>query len=161
MFVPAAVLPWPVWWAVPIGVTLCVVAGWRPSTWGVAAMLLILAWPRAAGAFIYGNTDMWAMAGVAAGRRWGWPALFVALKPTFAPLALLGIHQRSWWVAAAAMVALVVMTLPMWRDHLTTMRNLRAGLDYTFASLPLLSVPAVGWWAGSNSSSVPPVVRDP
>jgi hypothetical protein len=150
LFVPAAILPWPFWWIVPIGVTLYVVAGLRPSALGVAGMLLLLAWPRAMGAFLFGNTDMWVMAGVAGGLRWGWPALLVSLKPTFAPLALLGIRRRSWWLAAVAMTVFVVATLPMWRDYATAMFNIRASPDYSLGSLPLILVPLVAWWTSHS-----------
>ncbi len=145
LFVPFVWLPAILWWAVPIAVTVYVIAGWRPRMWAVAAMLLLLIWPRANAAFLFGNTDMWAMAGVAAGLRWGWPAILLTLKPTFAPFALVGIRHRSWWVAAAVLLVVAIVTFPMWRDYVTAMSNLRASLDYSLGSLPLLFVPIVGW----------------
>jgi hypothetical protein len=145
LFVPAAVLPWPVWWIVPIGGTAYVIAGWRPSAWGVAGMILLLSWPRANGAFLFGNTDIWAMAAVAAGLRWGWPAVFLLIKPTFAPFALVGIRQRSWWVALAGMAVFGLLTLPLWLDYLSAMTNIRAPSDYSLGSVPLLLVPVVAW----------------
>jgi hypothetical protein len=145
LFVPAAVLPAPLWWIVPIGVTVYVVAGWRPSAWGVAGMLLLLSWPRANGAFLFGNTDMWAMAGVAAGLRWGWPAVFLLIKPTFAPFALVGIRHRSWWLVLAGMAVFGLLTLPLWLDYLTAMTNIRVPSDYSLGSIPLLLVPVVAW----------------
>ena len=74
LFVPFAVAPWWLWWVVPIAITGYVIWRWRPAWWGVAAMLTLLCWPRAHAAFPYGNTDMWAMAGVAAALMWGWPS---------------------------------------------------------------------------------------
>ena len=75
LFVPFAVAPWWLWWVVPIAITGYVIWRWRPAWWGVAAMLTLLCWPRAHAAFPYGNTDMWAMAGVAAALMWGWPSI--------------------------------------------------------------------------------------
>lgn len=145
LFVPAAILPAPLWWAVPLGVTGYVIAGWRPGMVAIAGMLLLLAWPRATGAIVFGNTDMWAMAAVAAGLRWGWPALAVTLKPTLAPFALVGIRRRSWWIAAALGVAIAALTWPLWLDYVTAMRHLRADPGYSLGSIPILLVPIVGW----------------
>lgn len=143
LFVPFAVLPAVLWWAVPLAVTGYTIASWRPGPWAIAGMLLLLAWPRAFSAFLYGNTDMWMMAGVAAGLRWGWPAALVTLKPTLAPFALVGIRHRSWWVAVAVGVVFVALTFPLWLDYVTAMRNLRADIGYSLGSIPLLLVPVV------------------
>lgn len=143
LFVPAAVAPWPLWWAIPLAVTAWCIHDWHPAPWGIVAMLLLLCWPRAHAAFLFGNTDMWAMAGVAAGLRFGWPAVLLLLKPTFAPFALAGIRHRSWWLALAGMAAFGLLTLPLWLDYVTAMRNLSAAPDYSLGSLPLLLVPVV------------------
>ena len=66
LFVPFAVAAIVLWWVVPIAITGYAIWRWRPAWWGVAAMLALLCWPRAHAAFLFGNTDMWAMAGVAA-----------------------------------------------------------------------------------------------
>ena len=77
-----------------------------PAPWAWVAMLVLLMWPRANAAFLFGNTDMWMAAGVAAGLIWGWPALILTLKPTLLPFALLGANRRAWW--AGSVVLLVV-----------------------------------------------------
>lgn len=145
LFVPFAVLPAILWWAIPLAVAGYALHRWRPSVLGVAAMLLLLCWPRAHAAFLFGNTDMWAMAGVAAGLLWGWPAVLLTLKPTFAPLALVGIRHRSWWLASAGMGLFALATLPLWLGYLSAMTNLRASGDYSLGSLPLSAVPLVAW----------------
>ena len=153
LFVPAAYVP-VLWWAVPVTIIGVVLWRLRPSAVGVVVMLGLLAWPRAIGAFLFGNTDMWVAAGVAAGLVWGWPALLVLLKPTFAPLALIGVRHRSWWVGAALAFVFVVLSLPMWMDcFLTTLRNMR-GLDITYSlgSLPLVLIPVVAWLSRSRSA---------
>lgn len=141
LFVPFVYLPAILWWAVPVGVTLWAVG--RPSAVGLTLALLLLCWPRAHAAFLFGNTDMWVMAGVAAGMRLGWPAVLVTLKPTLVPFALVGIRHRSWWMAMALLAASVVLTWPLWQDYIVAMTNLRADPGYSLGSIPLLLVPVV------------------
>ncbi len=123
LFVGAAVLPPIVWWIVPIGVLAYVMVRWRPGLWAVAAMLFLLAWPRAHGSFLWGNTDMWMAAGVAAGLRWGWPAMVLTIKPSLALFAIVGYRRRSFWLAALVLIAFAASTLPMWADYITVIRN--------------------------------------
>ena len=149
LFVPFAFLPAPLWWVIPIGLTLHVIRGLNPKPWAYVLMLLLLMWPRAVGAFLFGNTDMWAMAGVAAGVRWGWPAVLLLLKPTFAPFALIGIRQKRWWVALLALCAFSLLQLPLWFDYLTAMRNTTLDPWYSLGSFPLLLIPLVAWMGRS------------
>ena len=149
-FVPLAVIPdivsAVVFWTAPIAVTAFVLWKLAPSGRAWFVMLLLLAWPRAIGSFLFGNSDIWMMAAVAGGLLWGWPALAVTLKPTLGPLALVGIRRRAWWVGLAAGLAFAVLTLPMWLDYVTAVRNIR-GLDlgYSIGSLPLIIIPLVAW----------------
>lgn len=152
LFVPFAWIPALFWWLVPIAITIWIVVGWRPSLAGVAGMLLLLAWPRAHAAFLYGNTDMWVMAGVAAGLRWGWPALLVALKPTFLPLAAIGIRRRSWWLGAIALAGVAAFQLPLWLDYVQAVTNLRGSVGYSLGSIPLVIIPIVAWWTSRSRS---------
>ena len=153
LFVPAAITPPVLWWIVPMVISVDALRAWRPRWWGIAAMLLLMLWPRAHAAFIYGNTDMWAMAGIAAGLRWGWPAVFLTLKPIFAPLSLIGVRRRSWWLAAGVVVVFVVLTLPLWEQYVAAMRNLGIGSDYSLGSLPLLLVPIAARLARSRQTT--------
>ena len=41
---------------------------------------------------------------------WRWPAILLTLKPTFAPLAVIGITERRWWLTLAA---LLLLSVPM------------------------------------------------
>jgi hypothetical protein len=147
LFIGAEILPALVWWAIPVGVLLYTIASWRPGRWSVAAMLLLLAWPRAHGAFLWGNTDMWMAAGVAAGLRWGWPAVALTLKPSLVFFVVAGARRRSFWLAAIGLAAFTAWTLPMWLDYLTVMRNTRLPLEYSVRSIPLLLVPLIAWMA--------------
>jgi hypothetical protein len=113
-------------------------------------MFLLLAWPRAHGAFLWGNTDMWMAASVAAGLRWGWPALALTLKPSLALFALVGTRRRSFWLGAIVLAAFAIWTLPMWLDYFTVMRNTRLSLDYSWRSIPLLLIPLIPWLARAD-----------
>ena len=148
LFVPASIAPAVMWWAVPIGVTGYVLWRIKPSVVGWLVIVAFLAWPRAIGAYLFGNTDIWATAAIAAGLFWGWPALLLTIKPTLLPFALIGIGHRAWFVGATAIVLMVVLGLPLWADYATAMSNLRgtaAGLTYNLGSIPLLAIPIVAW----------------
>ena len=122
-------------------------------------MLLLLAWPRAIGAYLFGNTDVLAVAAVAGGLRWGWPVLLLAIKPTLLPFALVGIRHRSFWLAAAAFAAASLLMLPMWFDYLVVLRNLSIGGAYSLGSVPLLLVPVVARFGRQHdvaTSNTPP-----
>lgn len=140
IFVPLAVLPAPLaavsWWMIPV----IILAATTRRRWWI--WVVVLLWPRALGAFVYGNTDMWAAAAVAAGILLGWPAVLLIMKPAFAPLALVGITHRSWWFVAALTGLLIVITLPLWSDYARVMSTVRGvGLPYSLASFPLVIAP--------------------
>jgi hypothetical protein len=145
LFVAAAIMPWFLWWAIPAAVVLFVIAGYRPGPWAIAAMLVAMCWQKANIAWMYGSTDIWMMAGVAGGLRWGWPAAFVLLKPSLAPFALVGVRRPSWWIAAAVLAVVSLPMLPLWADYLTSMRNLRVDPAYSLHSIPLLLIPIIAW----------------
>lgn len=158
LYPPTAIFLFPLtlvpvlWWGIPLTVTLACFRAWRPSAWALAGMLVLLTWPRAHAAILFGNTDMWAMAGVAAGLRWGWPAAVLWIKPTFAPLALLGVRDRRWWLLT---LVPVILTLPLWPQYLVAVRDARIGWDYSLGSLPLLLLPVVGWLGRRTSVRQP------
>ncbi len=104
-----------------------------------------LAWPRSAGMLIVGNTDLWVMAIVAAGLRWSWPSVLVAVKPSFAPLILIGFSRRSWWLALAVLGAVAIPFGGLWAEWLAVVRHAPGGLPYSFLGLPLVLLPAVAW----------------
>ena len=150
LFVPLVFLPAVVWWLVPAGIIGYALYRWRPGPFAICGMLLLLMWPRAMGAIFHGNTDMWVAAGVAGALLWGWPAAIVALKPTFLPLALLGIRRRAWWVAAGLGVVSIIPMLGLWLDYVTAMRNLHIGWEYSLGSIPIAVLPLVGWLGRSH-----------
>ena len=104
LFAPFLVLPGFLYWAIPLGLIAWHIALARPAWWAWPVMALLLFAPRSQAIIIWGNTGMWVAAIVAVGLRHPWASPFVLLKPTFAPFALIGIRQRSWWVGLAALV---------------------------------------------------------
>jgi hypothetical protein len=115
---------------------------------------LLIVWPKTASSVLWGNTDMWAVTAVAAGLRWGWPAVFLLVKPTLAPYALVGIQSRSFWMVGLVMLALSVLMLPLWIDYFTAMRNVRIPWDYSLRSGLVLLLPIVAWLGRTRRRSV-------
>jgi len=149
LFVPFVFLPAILWWIIPLAVLAFVVWGYRPSPWAWVGIAFLIAWPRTFGAVLFGNTDMWVAAFVAGGLRWGWPAAFLIIKPTFAPLALVGIRRRSTWIVG---IVLVLLTLPMLSDYITAMRNVRFdGFAYAYVSLPFALIPLVAYFGRTRN----------
>jgi hypothetical protein len=97
---------------------------------------------------------MWAMAIVALGLYLSWPLVLLVIKPTFAPIALLGARRRSWWIALAVVAALNVVALPLWLEYAAVVRNSDLRLDYSLLNLPLVGLPAIAWLGRSRPSEV-------
>ena len=145
LFVPFLWLPAILWWMVPIAITTYCLVRLRPAPWALATIALLLCWPRSTGALLSGNTDMWATAIVAMGTVWSWPVVGLVIKPTLAPLALIGIKQRSTWIAGALLAGLSLLLLPIWLDWWSVIRNANLPLTYSLLNLPLVLIPLVGW----------------
>lgn len=145
LFVPAALAPWPAWWLVPGTITVVVIARLRPSPLGVATIAAFLAWPPTAVHLLTGNPGIWLVAALAAAMHLRWPAAFLLTKVTVAPLALVGIRDRRWWMTAGALVAASLVVLPMWPDYVRVLLDARhpAGILYSAQDLPMLLVPLV------------------
>jgi hypothetical protein len=143
LFVPFVFVPAILWWVIPLGVLAYVVWSYRPSPWAWVVIAFLVAWPRTFGAVLFGNTDMWMAAGVAGGLRWGWPVALIAVKPTFAPFALVGVKRLSTWIVGGV---LALASLPLLSDYITAMTNLRVdGFAYAAVSLPFALIPLAAW----------------
>ena len=146
-------LPALLWWAIPLAILGYAFARWRPAPWAWPLTLATLVWPNTADALWAGSSNLWIVAGVAAGLIWGWPAIVVAFKPSLAPFILIGVQRRSWWIAAAAVAVLGLAVLPEWTRYATAVGNLRSpGVLYSLGDLPLLLVPVVAWLARRQPS---------
>jgi hypothetical protein len=155
LFVPFLVVPAILWWLIPIVVLVYVIARLRPNMWAVAAMIVLMMWVRAFGAFLWGNTDMWVVATVAAALRWGWPAALIAIKPSVLPFMILGVRSRSFWMAIAILVVVSIPLWELWGDWVIAIRNMDPRLDYSLGSFTLYLVPVVAWLGRRRASGEP------
>lgn len=146
LMTPFVFLPPIAWYVVPVAiVTWCVVA-WRPSPMAWAVLSLCLLWPRSAAMVVTGNTDMWAAAFVALGLRFGWPGPLVLIKPSLVPLALAGVHRRSWWLGWVVVIVLSVPFGALWFDWIQVLLHAPGGLLYSALAVPGVAMPIAAWW---------------
>ena len=141
-----SVLPAILWWFVPLGILGTVVGYWRPSLVGWCLILACLGAIRPIGEIVGGNPAMWIAAFVALGTVWGWPAVFVAIKPSLLPFMLLGVRRWSWWFAAGALAIVSLAFLPLWLEYAQVLLNARGPLVnplYSLGDVPLLLIPIV------------------
>jgi hypothetical protein len=146
LFVPFLWLPPVLWWALPVGLLVFCVTRHRPPLWAWAATLACFCWLPSLGVYVFGNPGMWIVAFVAAGTVWAWPFVLVLLKPTFAPIALLGANRRSWWIALAVLVAVSIPFGHLWADWIVAIRNATdVTIAYNFPTIPLMVAPLIPW----------------
>lgn len=146
VMLPFSVLPPLLWYVVPIAAVSWAVLHWRPAVWAWPLLAACLVWPRSGAMLVVGNTDLWLTAFVCLGLRFSWPAVLIAIKPSFAPLALLGIRDRRWW-AGAAILAIVSLSFgSLWIEWLQVLLNTATAVTYSLLALPLVAgVPLIAW----------------
>lgn len=154
LFVPFLFLPAILWWAIPIGIIAAVVAWCRPAAWSWPILALIVLFPKTPNQIIFGNTDMWIAATIAAGVRFGWPATLITIKPSLLPFAVLGIRSRRWWIAAAVLAAISLPFLALWLQYPTVTLNSSARFWYSFGNLPFFVLPIVAWLGSTRRGSM-------
>lgn len=142
LFVPMALLPDVLWWAVPLTAIFGVIAWLRPKGWTLLAILALLATPGAWICILGGNPSMWVVAGMCLATVRPGFAAFALVKTTLWPLALFGIRSRAWWIGMAVYGVVALLMLPAWLDYLTVLSNYRAGF-WVPSELPLLLIPLV------------------
>lgn len=153
LFVPFALLPSPIsavlWWTIPLSIIVWVLWKLRPPLWTYPVLAACLLWKQTIWLLLVGNpAALWGTAALSLGTLYGWPALGVMLRPMLAPFALLGIRQRSWWIALGASLLLCALFLPMWPDYIAASLNARgATMLYLWEHVPLALVPVVPWLA--------------
>jgi hypothetical protein len=94
---------------------------------------------------IVGNTDLWVAACVALGLRWGWGWALIAVKPSFAPLALLGVRRRDFRIAVAVVGAVSIPFGRLWLDWFSVVVHAPGGILYSVLGLPLVLLSAVAY----------------
>ena len=151
LFLPFLVLPQVLWWLIPAGIVGYAVWWHRPALWAWPLLMLCLVWPISLAVIAHGNPAIWIAAAVALGTLYGWPAVLVLIKPTLAPFALIGVRQRSWWIALG-LFALVSLTFgALWMDWLRAaiINPGNGGIGYSLSQMPTMLFPLAAW-AGSS-----------
>lgn len=147
LFVPAAFAPWPLWWAIPLGITAAMLWWLRPAPLAWATIAAFVAWPPTAVHLLTGNPGIWLVAALALATRYRWPAAFLLSKVTVAPLALFGARDRRWWLTALALVLASLPFAAMWPTYVQVLLDAEstAGIFYSAQDLPMLMIPLVAW----------------
>ena len=160
LLIPFSVLPGWLWWAIPLTIIAAAVWRLRPPmpVWPLLATILV--YPRTWEIVLYGNPSLWVFAALAAGLVWRWPAALVPVKLTLAPLAIIGVRHREWWVTAGVVVLAGLPFGTLWLDWLTATLNGRlgqgSGLDYVLGEWPIAIVLLI---AGLARRRPPPATR--
>lgn len=147
LFVPFTVLPWPLWYGIPTAITVGSIAACRPAAWAWVAMLLVVTlWVGRFQIWWFGTPTIWFVALVALGLRYAPVAALVFLKPSIAPLALLGMRNPRWWLASLAVAASCLLCWPLFEQWVTAILNVR-GTDalYSIGDVAPLSIPVIAW----------------
>ena len=153
LFLPFLVLPSFLWWAIPITVFSACILWLRPARWSWPLIMLGIAWPQTVSQILYGNTNMWIAAFIAAGLCLWWPSVLVLVKPSLAPFALIGIRRRRWWVALGILGLASIPFGSLWLDYAAAVRNSSLGLAHALVTVPLMLAPVWAWLARARPSA--------
>jgi hypothetical protein len=147
VMLPFLVLPWILYWALPIGAVGYAVWRHRPRVVAWPVIAICLWFPGTTVMVVAGNPALLAVGALALGTIWMWPSVLVLLKPTLAPFALFGARRRSWWIALGVLVLASVPFGAMWADYVTVLLNARhpLGLLYNLGQVPTVLLPIVVW----------------
>jgi len=153
LFAPFEVLPIILWWCVPLSVIFYAIWRWRPSRLGWLAVGLALWWPRTAQLIVDGNPSMWVAAFLAGAFLWGWPGPLILLKPSLAPLAVVGWNTRGWWLCLVGFGLVSLLMLPLWIDYIHVISDGHLDLSYSLHDLPLVLLPLAAWLSRTRTTS--------
>jgi hypothetical protein len=143
---PFAVLPHPLdfilWDAVPIAVFVYLLRHLAWWGWPLVAILSTtnsLQYP-----ILNGNSSLWMCAAFGLGIRVGWSAGLLAMKPTLLPLAFVGLRRPV--PALVLAIVPIVLTLPLFPDYFTVIRNMEGvPLSYSLSNYSLIALAALPW----------------
>jgi hypothetical protein len=127
------------WWAIPIGLIALTLSRNRPEPWAWALLAFVFVYPRTWTLLVVGNPSLWAMAFAVTGVAWGWPAVGAGLKLTLSPLALIGLHRRSWWAAAGLALLTALPFGVTWTEYAAVISNTGSsrGFAYVMGEWPI------------------------
>lgn len=146
LFVPFTFMPVWLWYVAPLSILSWAIWSWKPDHRGWLVVAMCLAWPRTPSALANGNTDLWIAAIVALGLRFHWPAVWVLIKPTLGPFALIGLRHRSWWAGLAIVAVAAIPFGTLWESWVEAARTAPGdGPLYSVFSIPLVAMPVAAW----------------
>lgn len=94
---------------------------------------------------------MWVGAALGVTLAWSLPAsVLLVMKPSYLPLAIIGIGWRSWWLAAVVVGGACLLFGALWFDYLTVLRGAPLEPWYSLLNLPYVAVPVVAWLARTS-----------
>ena len=150
LFVPFVFLPPILWWAIPLAVVAYAVIRLRPQPWSWPLLAIVLALPKSIASVIFGNSDLWVIAAVAAAVLWGWPAVLATFKPSLAFFVLIGIKRRRWWIGAAVLALASLPFLPLWLQYPAVMLNSNSEFSYSISNVPFVAFPLLAWLVATD-----------
>jgi hypothetical protein len=145
LFAPFVFLPSLLWWAIPLAVIGYVVWWCRPAVWALPILALLVLYPKTPAVFLYGNSDIWAVAFAAGGVRWAWPAALVSFKPSVGFLGIIKIGTRRWWIAAGVLALLNIPFFGLWLNYPTVLLNSDTDIGRALSDVPFFLLPVVAW----------------
>jgi hypothetical protein len=145
LFVPFTYLPAFLWWAIPLGILVAVVASWTPSMLAVALITVCATFPNTIALVLNGNPVLWVGAAIALGTWFRWPSVLAALKPSVGFVALIWARNRRWRIAAAAGLGVAALFAPLWPDYISAIEHARTPLGpfYSLGDLVFVLIPIV------------------
>lgn len=143
LFAPFLVLPWILWWVIPLSIAVYATLIWKPAPWAWPLMALPLVLYPIGAIIVNGNTDMWMWACFAAGLRWGWPAAFMVVKPSLAVFGLVGVTSRRWRLVTAALAAFSLALMPWWIEWVRVVLNSPGTLLYSAGNVWMFLIPVI------------------
>ena len=139
------VAPALLWWAIPAGLSATGLWRARPARWTWPILALCLVVGQSIPLIIAGNPTIWVIAAALWSPALGWPGPLILLKPSLAPLALLGIRHRAWWIAAGILGVACIPFGSLWAEWVHSILDMRtsspAGALYSLQQLPILLIP--------------------
>jgi len=148
-------LPDALWWIVPGGLYLAALYRMRPQGWWLPATVAVFVLTSGLYPWWYGQPTIWLFPAIAWGLLLGGWAVFVLLKPSLFPFALIGMHRRSWSLTLAAFVAVSVPFGTLWMDWYRALDNSDQTVWYSLWQVPMLFVPIVAYLGRRRAISTP------
>ena len=146
-FAVFSVLPAFLWWAVPAFISAIALRRVRADRWTWPIIGLCLGATASIPLMIAGNPTIWIVAGALWAPSLGWPGPLMLIKPSVAPLALLGIRQARWWIGAGILGIACLPFGSLWVDWFRSIVDMRTGGPpgalFSLYQLPFLSIPVI------------------